>query len=416
LRILCCILAALVCSASLAAQPAKISPQEQQDLEQALNEAGAGAAAYLRALERHLAKYPDSPRKEELERAAVRAAIEVNDDSKIALYGERLLERRPDDLQILERVTRSLLADDSREASERARKYARRYQQLAREMRQQRPRDAEWLNQSDRAIGRALCYEARAAANLGSAQESLDLARQAFEIFPDAESAREIAHGYERLAKYDEASRAMADAFTIADSRATDADRARDRGRLGELYRKAHGSEGGLGDLVLEAYDRNLALVHARELRLRASDPNAALSDPMQFTLGGVGGAKLAMSSLKGKVVIFDFSATWCGPCRAQHPLYQAVKQKFAGNPNVVFLSVNTDEDRDLVAPFLAEVKWRDPVYFEDGLARALKIATIPTTVIVDRAGRLFSRMNGYVPESFVESLTRQINEALIVP
>jgi thiol-disulfide isomerase/thioredoxin len=407
------LLTTVVCCAVLAAQPVRTSPQEQRDLEEALSEA-ASPAAYLRALERHLAKYPDSPRQEELERAAVRAAIEINDDAKIVLYGERVLDRRPDDLQILERVTRSLLADDARDPSERALKYARRYEQLAREMRSQRPRDAEWINQTDRGIGRALCYEARAAANLGHPQQSLDLARQAFETFPDAESAREIAHGYERLGKHAEAARAMADAFTIPDTRATDADRARDRGRLGELYRKANGSERGLGDLVLAAYDRNVALLHARELRLRVDDPNAALTDPMQFTLGGVGSAKLAMSSLKGKVAIFDFWATWCGPCRAQHPLYEVVKQRFAGNADVVFLSVNTDEDRNLVAPFLDEVKWRGPVYFEDGLSRALKIATIPTTLIVDRQGRTFARMNGYDPDTFVDALTKQIREALL--
>jgi thiol-disulfide isomerase/thioredoxin len=389
---------ALACCGLLAGQQ-----QEQQDLELALTEAGASPAAYLRALERHLTKYPNSSRKEELERAAVRAAIEINDDPKIVLYGERVLARRPDDLQILERVTRSLLAGDGAAESERARKYAQRYEQLARELRAQRPRDAEWLNETDRGIGRALCYEARAAANLGRAEESLALARRAFETFPDAESAREIAHGYERLGKHSEAARAMADAFTIPDSRSTDADRARDRSRMGELYRKANGSERGLGDLVLEAYDRNVALVHAR----------ASLTDPMQFTLGGLDGAKLTMASLKGKVVIFDFWATWCVPCRAQHPLYEQVKQRFAGKADVVFLSVNTDEDRSLVAPFVADVGWRGPVYFEDGLSRALKIATIPTTVIVDRQGRVFARMNGYDPESFVEILTRQINEAL---
>jgi thiol-disulfide isomerase/thioredoxin len=390
---------ALACCAVLAGQ-------EQQDLAEALNEAAAGPAAYLRAIERHLAKYPDSLRKDDLERAAVRAAIEVNDDGRIVLYGERVLTRHPDDLQILERVTRSLLANDSKDAAERAQKYARHYEQLARAMREERPHDAQWLNQADRAIGRALCYQARAAG-------SLDLARRAFETFPNAESAREIAYTCERLGRFAEAARAMADAFTIPDARSTDADRARDRGRLGELYRKANGSERGLGDLVLEAYDRNLALVHARELRLRANDPNAALTDPMEFTLSGVGGAKLAMSTLKNKVVIFDFWATWCGPCRAQHPLYEEVKHRYAGNADVVFLSVDTDDDRTLAAPFLEEVRWRGPVYFEDGLSRALKIATIPTTVILDRRSRIFSRMNGYVPESFVETLTRQIREAL---
>ena len=92
----------------------------------------------------------------------------------------------------------------------------------------------------------------------------------------------------------------------------------------------------------------------------------------MQFTLSGLDGAKLSMATLKGKVVVFDFWATWCVPCRAQHPLYEQVKKRFAGNPDVVFLSIDTDEDRALVRPFLDEVKWKDRVYFEDGLSRAL--------------------------------------------
>ena len=63
-----------------------------------------------------------------------------------------------------------------------------------------------------------------------------------------------------------DAARALADAFTIQDPRTSDADRARDRADMGELYRKAKGSEAGLGDLVLQAYDRNLALVQGPRL------------------------------------------------------------------------------------------------------------------------------------------------------
>jgi thiol-disulfide isomerase/thioredoxin len=133
----------------------------------------------------------------------------------------------------------------------------------------------------------------------------------------------------------------------------------------------------------------------------------------MEFTLSGPDGTRLAMSSLKGKVVVFDFWATWCVPCRAQHPLYDQVKQRYLSNPGVVFLSIDTDEDRDAVKPFLAGVHWIGPVYFEDGLARALHIATIPTTIVTDKHGQVFSRMNGYVPSRFVELLSQRIHDAL---
>jgi thiol-disulfide isomerase/thioredoxin len=176
---------------------------------------------------------------------------------------------------------------------------------------------------------------------------------------------------------------------------------------------KAHGSEKGLGDLILEAYDRNLAAAHARALRLRANDPNAQLTDPMEFTLSGVDGSKLQMASLKGKVVILDVWATWCGPCRAQHPLYQQVMKRFAGNADVAFVSVNCDEDRAAVKPFLADVKWPEPVYYEDGLARAMKLNSLPATIVIGRDGQIFSRMNGFVPELFVDSLAGKIRDAL---
>ena len=182
---------------------------------------------------------------------------------------------------------------------------------------------------------------------------------------------------------------------------------------MGELYRQAKGSEAGLGELVLEAYDRNYALIHTRELRMRATDPNAQLTDPMEFTLSGPDGSKLSMATLKGKVVVFDFWATWCVPCRDQHPLYEQVKQRYLANPGVVFLSIDTDEDREAVKPFLAAVHWPGQVYFEDGLARALQITTIPTTIVTDRHGRVFSRMNGYVPSRFVELLSQRILDAL---
>ena len=410
------LLAALLCAAQQNRDKPPTPSQESEELENALSEAGSSPLEYLRVIQKHLAKYPFSTRKPELERAAVRAAMEANDDAAIVEYGERVLTRQPDDLQILERVTRSLLAAATADTARRALDHALHYEQLLRQMQHDGGRGmsaAEWKDQTDRAIGRALAYQARATGNLGRAEEALALARRSFEAFPTADAAREMARWQERLGKTEDAARALADAFTIPDSHTTDADRARDRGKMGELYRQAKGSESGLGDLLLESYDRNLALVHSRELQLRSGDPNAQLTDPMEFTLSAVEGDKLRMPSLKGKVVVFDFWATWCVPCRQQHPLYEQVKLRFRDNPAVVFLSVDTDEDHTLVKPFLADVKWQGPVYFEDGLSRALHIASIPTTIVTDPRGRVVARMNGFVPQRFVDLLTERIRDAL---
>jgi thiol-disulfide isomerase/thioredoxin len=402
----------------LAAQQARAgpngSPQEQADLEAALSDAGGNPAEYLRAIEKHLAKYPDTPRRPELERAAARAAMEANDDAGIVRYGERVLARQPDDPAFLDRVIRALLASDSREQAARALRYAQHYEQVAVNRRDgAAPRGSEGRKESDRAVGAALRYQARATGNLGKPEAALALARRSFDTWPDAESAREKARWLERLGRAEKAAEALADAFTIPDPSTTDDARARDRARLGELYAKAKGSEAGLGDMVLRAYDRNTSLLRTRALRWRAGDPNARLTDPMEFTLGEVGGAKLSLASLKGKVVVLDFWATWCAPCRAQHPLYEQVERRFRGNPSVVFLSVNSDEDRALVKPFLQQMKWGGLVYFEDGLARAWNIDALPTTIVVDGSGRVSSRITGAEPERFVEMLNSRISAVL---
>src|SRR5579872_3291203 len=103
----------LLCLAfSGAAYPQQLSPAEQASLTKELGEAGTSAVELIRAIENHLAKYPMSPKRAELERVLVRGAIETKDDARLILYGERVLEREQDDPQTLERVARALLTTD----------------------------------------------------------------------------------------------------------------------------------------------------------------------------------------------------------------------------------------------------------------------------------------------------------------
>jgi thiol-disulfide isomerase/thioredoxin len=271
------------------------------------------------------------------------------------------------------------------------------------------------LEELDRALGRALVFQARANGNLGKLDEAVTLATKSWERYPTAESAREAGRWLARSPGRElDAVQRYADAFSVSDPKNTDADRAKDRVRMSELYRKAKGSEVGLGDIVLEAYDRTSAMTGQRLVVQRQRDPNAERSDPMEYTLRALQGEPVKLASLRGKVVVLDFWATWCGPCRVQHPLYEQVKKRFAGKNEVVFLNINTDEEESAVQPFINELKWDAAnVFFEDGLSRLMRVSSIPTTIIIGKDGQIFSRMNGFVPEKFVDHLSDRIREAL---
>jgi thiol-disulfide isomerase/thioredoxin len=393
------------------------SNSEQEELRRALAETGGSSVDFIRVLENHLAKYPDTQERPEIERALVKAAIDAKDDRRILRYGERVLEREPDDLILLEKVTRILLSDDDKDNARKALDYARRYEAALRKLEHEQPPSGpaklKMREQLDRSLGKALVFQARATGNLGDFEGASTFARHSYEIYPTAESAREIGRWLSRLGKDGDALEHFADAFAIADPDNTEPHRAADRARLRELYLKNHDSETGLGDLILEAYDRTSVLLSQRRKSLTKLDPNANVTDPMEFTLSGLDGASMQLAAAKGKVVVLDFWATWCAPCRVQHPLYEEVKEKFSGRDDVVFLNINTDEDRDLVAPFLERNNWKKTVYFEDGLSRALKVYSIPTTIIVDKRGEIASRMNGFIPERFVEMLTERIEQTL---
>ena len=199
----------------------------------------------------------------------------------------------------------------------------------------------------------------------------------------------------------------------MEDGRSTEADRARDRVHLSELYTKVNGAEKGLGDAILQAYDRMAEMKKDRLAKVRRSDPNMGATELMDFTIPNVDGTgSLALASLKGKAVVMDFWATWCGPCRVQHPMIENVKKHFEKAGNVVFLSIDSDDDHAAVSAFVKEMKWDHKVYYEDGLASMLKIASIPTILVLDTAGKVSSRMTGFIPERFEEMLAQRIEEA----
>jgi thiol-disulfide isomerase/thioredoxin len=422
-------LLAAFCVFSLVAQEPAPDPelQEQYELAQAVNDAGTSAVDQIRALEAYLKKYPATKQRAAIEQSLSKAATDSNDNARIILYGEKLLQaaaaaKTKDDLTLLDRVTRELvessdLTNDPAQARK-ARGYAKRYEADVVALRAENPpghlTPGQWSDEVDRAMARALALEARATGDAGELEPAVKIARKSWEAWPTAEGAREVAFWEKKLEHVNDAIEYYADSFTIEDARTTEADRIQDRKRLGELYSKVNGSEKGLGEVVLEAYDRTSALLKGRRASLKARDPNAVAVNPADFVLPPVVGAAtpLAISSLKGKTVVMDFWATWCAPCRAQQPIIDEIKKRFEPSQDVIFVAVDADDDLSLVAPFVKEQGWKNAGYFEAGLAQKMSITAIPTVVVFDPAGGIYSRINGFAPDRFEQTLIQRIEEA----
>ena len=367
----------------------------------------------MRALEGHLKKFPGSSQKAEVERTLLRGAIELKDNERVVKYGTRVLATDPEDMQALEFTTRALLVTEDKEAARQALAHAKHLEKVLRALEpKQGAEPLRWQQRAelDQGIGRALVFQSRAVGNLGQMEEGLKLARTSFEINASAEAAREQGRWLGKLNKFDEATESFALGYALATN---DTERERDLKLIRETWRKGHPSEVGAGDKLLVAFDRAVELRAAKKAKLQAIDPNALETEAMRYVLPGVSGLKMSLASLKGKVVIMDFWATWCGPCRTQHPLYEQVKKRFSGREDVVFLAIATDEDPSMVEPFLTAQKWSKQVYFESGLSRLLSVTSIPTTVIFNKNGEVASRMNGFAPETFVNVLSDRIQQIL---
>lgn len=124
--------------------------------------------------------------------------------------------------------------------------------------------------------------------------------------------------------------------------------------------------------------------------------PPVPLGQPApEFSLAGVGGGTAKLSSLRGKVVLLDFWATWCPPCRKGLPETDKLHKELAGK-GLAVLAIS-DEKKETVTPFLQKAGYTFPAYLDTDQAatKAYQVAAIPTVVIIDREGKLAAYMVG---------------------
>lgn len=127
------------------------------------------------------------------------------------------------------------------------------------------------------------------------------------------------------------------------------------------------------------------------------------------------GGNVLNTSSLRGKVVFINFWASWCPPCRAEFSSVMALYNRFKDNQHVVFILINEDDDIAKAKAFLQKEGYDLAVYKAlDIVPVAVYEGTLPTTVILDKDGKIRYRHEGladYGKEGFAEQIEEIINQ-----
>jgi cytochrome c biogenesis protein CcmG/thiol:disulfide interchange protein DsbE len=129
------------------------------------------------------------------------------------------------------------------------------------------------------------------------------------------------------------------------------------------------------------------------------------------FTLKDLDGKTFRFADTKGKVVILDFWATWCPPCRMEIPHFEALYRQY-GAKGLVIVGVALDQGgtRD-VKPFIEENGVTYPVVIGDQRTAGAYggIRGIPTTFIIDRKGRIVEKAVGYRDREFFESRVKEL-------
>jgi thiol-disulfide isomerase/thioredoxin len=143
-----------------------------------------------------------------------------------------------------------------------------------------------------------------------------------------------------------------------------------------------------------------LVLLLAVPLGTLRADPLAAGAAPA-WSLKDPDGKTVTSDQFKGKVVVLDFWATWCTPCRAEIPGYIELQKKYAAD-GLVIVGVSMDQDGALVVrKFMANqgVNYTVVLGADSNIASDYgDISVIPTTFIIDRQGRIRDKKVGGVP------------------
>ena len=146
---------------------------------------------------------------------------------------------------------------------------------------------------------------------------------------------------------------------------------------------------GRAGAQVSAEAERALTAARIRVLKAR---------DPVDFSLPLLAGGSAGLSAYRGKVVVLNFWATWCPPCRAEMPSMETFYRRFKAQ-GLEILAVDGGEDAAMVRQFIQQNGYTFPVLLDrdNAVNSRYGISAIPTTFILDRSGKIIATVMGSI-------------------
>lgn len=332
-------------------------------------------------------------------RLLVATCREMRDLEAATFYGEEALRAYPGDVPVLLELAAAYAEDEDSDA-ERGVRYAEQGMQAL---------DLAAKAMGEDGEGRVSVFVGSLLANWGWLEYRRGHLSTAEGMLAEASDRQKSAEIYFRLGsvrakagKTDQAKDDFAMALALSSGRNREALEA-----LQEIFEAEGGEAADVDKIVKEKREeistkKKVAMLEESKVKPEAAPP---------FTVSMLDGGSVSLESMRGSVVVLDFWATWCGPCRRELPIIQQAYEEFDGR-KVEILAISVDSDTSVVRPYVDRNKLTLPVAFGREVGRAYGAASIPMLVVIDGRGQLRYLHQGYHPD--LEGVLREEIEGLL--
>jgi thiol-disulfide isomerase/thioredoxin len=131
------------------------------------------------------------------------------------------------------------------------------------------------------------------------------------------------------------------------------------------------------------------------------TEPAVEIGRPApEFKLPDLSGQEVTLDQYKGKVVMLDFWATWCGPCRIVMPVLESIQKEYAGS--MVLLAINLQEPRDMVRDYVRAQNIHSRILLDEegSVGAAYGTDSIPMQILIDKKGIVRHIQAGFGPRT----------------